>query len=680
MGVISTQGFQFRLLAGTDSTQLDLFKDEDIKLSNNVTGIFDIGVLPADFTRTLTLPGTKVNNAFFEHVYDISIDNPFLFATNIKVPCYFDFGGFYLSNGYIQLNKVNVIANKFIDSYEVTIYGALSSFGRDVNRAFLTDLTSLSKFNHTASYDNIVQSWDTGSGLFNGSIVYPLADYGQGWQFTPSNVYTGIDSNEGALNTMDFKPAIRVKDVWDAIFDYAGYTYTSSFINEGWLDDVYMMCNNALKYPEFPGIDLETLGVVRLSPLSGSNQTDLVITENTITNLPWYNVEKDPSNVIGNNSSYAITLNHSSSLSGIINLNVNLSGSLGGSTVEFIVRDTGSLSTVSLTTLPSISNYFFDRTYEDFAAGNTGQNVTTEVQTQFRTGILGPGTYYFALQWRDQFTAPYNNFKFTLDPSGTPKSYLEITKVNQAADGLVMDIPLNMPYGTTGIKLIDFISGIQKKFNLVIYPNNTNQNEFIIETFNSWYQKGQKWDFNKYINLDEKIEVIPANNFAVNKLNFGDTLDQDYVSQQFAKGANREYGKIYYTDTTNFYSQGQFEVKTTFSSEPLVYLQGTGLSGSVGGINPGVVAYQLPGQYAISGYAGNPVYACNSVANNTIFSSTGLLEDGAVLYFDAYGVSPLTGYDWIVDYNTCEVFSINPATAVATDTGNTCSSYGYTCL
>jgi hypothetical protein len=204
MGVISLQGFAFRLLAGDNNQQLDLFKDEEIKLSNNVTGIFDIGTLPADFTRQLTLPGTKTNNAFFEHVYDISILNPFLFATNVKVPCRFDFGSFYLVDGYMQLNRVNVIANKFIDSYEITIFGALSSFGRDINRAFLTDLTSLAQYNHTASYDNIVLSWETGSGLFNHDIVYPLADYGQGWQFTPSNVYTGIDSNEGSLNTMDF--------------------------------------------------------------------------------------------------------------------------------------------------------------------------------------------------------------------------------------------------------------------------------------------------------------------------------------------------------------------------------------------------------------------------------------------------------------------------------------------
>jgi hypothetical protein len=106
MGVISTQGFVFRLIANND-TQLDLFDDEEILISDNVTGLFDLGVLPADFTRQITVPGTKKNNAFFEHVYDISIQNPYLFATNTKVPCYFDFGSFYLADGYLQLNKVN---------------------------------------------------------------------------------------------------------------------------------------------------------------------------------------------------------------------------------------------------------------------------------------------------------------------------------------------------------------------------------------------------------------------------------------------------------------------------------------------------------------------------------------------------------------------------------------------
>jgi hypothetical protein len=641
------------MMAGDPPTQLDLFQDEDYILSNNVTGLFDIGLLPSDFTRQITLPGTKVNNAFFEHVYDISIQSPFLFATNQKVPAYFEFDSVYLSNGYLQLNKVNVIANKFIDSYEVTIYGTLSSFGRDINRLYLTDLTTLQKYNHTSSYDNIVASW-SGS-LFGGDIVYPMADYGTALEFVPSNPYVGIDSNMGSMTVQDFKPAIRIKKVWDAIFEQTGYTYSSSFWNQSWLDDVYMIANNKLRYPVYSNIDLETLGLTRISAISGSGTTNIVIADSTATSLPWYNVARDPSNVVGDNSAYTITLNNSSSLDFILNLDINLSGSLGGPVVEFLVRETGSLAVKSLTTLPTISTFFYDKTISDFAAGNTGQNETSEVQIRSRTGALAPGTYYFGIQWRDQFSAPYNNFTFRLDPSGNPKSYLEILRVNQAADGRVLDIPLNMSYGTQGIKLVDFITGMQKKFNLVIYPNKSKPKEFIVETFNNWYNAGQVKDFNKYINLDNKIEVIPANNLAVNKLNFGDTLDQDYISLQFSKGANREFGKQYYTDTTNYYSQGSLDVKTTFASSPLIQIAGTGLSGSVGGLNPDITQY-LVGNLKVSIKPAD-IDTCYSYTYVNVYTSTGTLQTGLIMYADEYGTTPITGYGSVVntDYEAWDV-------------------------
>jgi hypothetical protein len=658
MSVISTQGFTFRLMAGDPPTQLDLFQDEDYILSNNVTGLFDIGLLPSDFTRQITLPGTKVNDAFFQHCYDISIQSPFLFSTNQKVPAYFEFDSVYLSNGYLQLNKVNVLANKFIDSYEVTIFGTLSSFGRDINKLYLTDLTSLSAYNHTSSYTNIVGSW-SGS-LFGGDIVYPMADYGSGWAFTPSDIYTGIDSNMGSMTVQDFKPSIRVKKVWDAIFEQTGYTYSSSFWQQSWLDDVYMICNNKLRYPIYPNVDLETLGLTKLSAFSGSGQTNINIPQETPTNLPWYNVQRDPSNVVGDNSSYTITLNHSSSLELILNLDINLSGSLGAPTVEFLVRDTGSLAIKSLTTLPSISNYFYAKTMTDFAAGNTGQNETSEVQIRTRTGALAPGTYYFGLQWRDQFTSPYNNFTFKLDPSGNAKSYLEILKVNQAADGRVLEIPINMPYGTQGIKLVDWLTGIQKKFNLVIYPNKNKPKEFIVETFNNWYNKGQVKDFNQYINLDNKIEVIPANNLAVNKLNFGDTLDQDYVSLQFSKGANREFGKQYYTDTTNYYSQGTLDVKTTFASSPIIQIAGTGLSGSIGGLNPTITQYSAGTYYFTNINAARE--ACYTPNYIEIFTANGEITSGQTAYYDQYGNEPVTGYYYFS--NTLQIYRINVTTGV----------------
>jgi hypothetical protein len=594
MGIISTQGFTFRLIAGDPGVQLDLFSDEDYLISNNVTGLFDIAQLPSDFTKQITLPGTKVNNAFFEHVYDISIDSPFLFATNVKVPAYFDFDSVYISQGYIQLNKVNVRANKFIESYEVTIYGSLSSFARDINTKYLHQLESLEQFNHTSSVVTVASSWE--GNLFSGSIVYPMAEYGQKIFYTPTNEQFGIDDVNGALCVEDFKPAIRVKEVWDAIFEEAGYTYSSSFFQQDWLNDVYMILTNPqdkLKYAYYADINLDTYGLCKIAPISGSGSTDLTLPRNVTTRLPWYNIQSNPSNTLSSSLEY--TLDFSSRLRGEINLNFELTSTGTGSAApQFsLVFESSSVNLIEIP-LTNINNYMLDiKTYNGTQTRTQKFELKTEWnQVNFDVYTALPANTPVRFSLLQTAYDANTNYTITLDPDGTPKSYLSITKVNQGADGRIMNIPDNMPYGTSGIKQVDFILGLQKKFNLVIYPDKTTQNRFIVETFNNWYKKGEVKDFNKYINLDENIEVIPANNLAVNQLNFGDTLDGDYVSQQFAKGANREYGKTYYTDTTNFYSQGTFEVKTKFASSPLVYVQGTGISGSVSGIAPTYSCYQ----------------------------------------------------------------------------------------
>jgi hypothetical protein len=325
--------------------------------------------------------------------------------------------------------------------------------------------------------------------------------------------------------------------------------------------------------------------------------------------------------------------------------------------------ETGSSTPYSTRALQSYI-FFFDQLQQSRTGGI---NTTYQLETQFKLDDIPIGNYYFQLRQSPNF-ATGSLPLVTLDPQGTTKSFIQIKEVKQAADGRVMDIPSNMPFGTSGIKLIDFISGMQKKFNLVIYPNNTKPNEFVIETFNNWYNKGQVKDFNKYINLDEKIEVIPANNFAVNKLNFGDTLDQDYISQQFAKGANREFGKIYYTDTTNFYSQGTYEVKTTFASDPLVRITGTGLSGSVGGIEVPITQYSAgTWQFTSSGAR----YACSSPIQIEIFTANGLLTSGQVAYYDQYGITPITGYTYYS--NGTIIYKINSSSGVLESGVTLCS-------
>ena len=579
MGIISTQGFTFRLIA--NGVELDLFADEDYLISDNVTGLFDVGVLPADFTRQILLPGSKTNNAFFEHVYDISIVNPFLFATNQKVPAYFDFDSVYISQGYLQLNKVNVKANKFIESYEVTIFGSLSSFARDLKTNFLTDLSVLNQFNHTSSLENITGSWS--GNLFSGAIVYPMAEYGQRIQYTPQENFYGIDDQSGSLAIQDYKPAIRVKEVFDACFEQFGYTYTSSFMNEGWLNDVYMVCNNQLRYPLYNEYNLEKYGLFKMAPVSGSGVG--LLSDGVVKDFTWFNIEQNPYNSLAPNLVY--TLPTTSSVKGTLNLNFKITNTgVGTGYPQFFLTATNqTTSTVYSSSLDNYNSYFIELRQYWQSIGTDTPTETYTLQTGFLTQTLPAGNYKFGIKYNLQFGSA-GNFTLTVDPDGQTKSYLEVTKIMQAGAGKVMNIPLNMPKGTAGIKLIDFLTGIQKKFNLVIYPDRTTQNRFIVETFNNWYNRGERKDFNKYINLDNNIEFIPANNLAVNELNFGDKLDGDYVSQQFSKGEGREFGKTYYIDTTNYFSQGKYEVQTTFASSPLLKIAGTGISGSVGGANP----------------------------------------------------------------------------------------------
>ncbi len=616
MSVVSTQGYNFRLVA--NGQQLDLFKDETIKISNNVTGLFDVDILPADFSRTITLPGTKVNNAFFEHVYDISVNDPYLFETNVKVPAYFDFGGIYLVNGYLQLLKVNLYENKFIDSYEVSIFGLLSSFSRDLNRTFLTDLTgSLAQYNHTSNLSNIQKSWR--GELFSGSVVYPLAEYGQKINYS-TETFFGTDDIEGALNVQNFKPAIRVKAVWDAIFDTFGFTYTGSFWQQPWLNDVYLIANNALRYPEYANVDLETYGQIKISALSGSATSNVSMSLNVPQTVLWYNIEQDPSGFVGSGASYKVE--KLTKLRGTIGLNYKVMGPTNVNGVpqfQLKIFPTGSSLPSSTTNLVEINQYM----QAVALANNNTINTTYNLQTQFNTAAIPAGTYRFGLEYTNYGSS---NFTVVLDPGDSPKSYLSVGEVCQAADFKTLEMAPNMPYGTSGIKCIDFIKGLQRKFNLIIYPSKTIANQFHVETFNNWYKQGRIKNFDNYINVNDKISVTPANNLAVNKLDFGDRLDTDYVSQQFFKGANREYGKTYYIDTNNFFSQGEFKVESGFASAPLLYVPGSALSGSQGS-NDIIVSDQI----SISdGLYSNDVISClgssyDRVTNATVVT---LLDDG----------------------------------------------------
>ena len=675
MAIQSGRDKVFKLIAR--GTELDLFQDETIYLSNNVTGLFDIGKLPSDFTRQITLPGTKKNNDFFQHVYDISIDEPYLFKTNEKVIAQFDFDGFYVSQGYIQLNKVNLKENKYIESYEVSVFGLLSSFKRDLQSITLSNLAVLDNYNHIFSTDNILTSWSGSAGASNtftssvdghslsGEIVYMLTDSGKQhtYQASLSNNLFGIDTVGGRLYAQDFKPAIRLDLVLDAIFDQTQYTYESTFLSESKFDNTFVLCDRGLKYPVISGTDLEINGQIQVGPVSGSS-TPLDLISGVTQSLLFTNVYDDPSfSIVAADGEYKPFFGDveviSSNGLGELKLNLLVTGSSTAYPELTLYRQpntpTGAPNVIPLT-------YMNDYIRRDFlnTSGEKEYTLTQEFNTDFTSG----SSYDFNIGFTTGGTGTIN---VTIGPEGNTESRLKIKTLNEIGDLMPIDMPANMPFGTNGITLLDFLASVQKKFNLQIYPSKTKPRHFIIETFNNWYKQGEVKNFDKYMDLNRTISVTPANNLGVREVEFGDTLDQDFLTQNFKKQNNREFGKSYFRDTQNFFSDGKLQVETGLGVSPLRYVVGSGTEG--------FAVVRLTAFYAV--IANSPSVLCVQTEFQLYHDGAGARPTfGDTVYYDVNGTTAVFAFNYILLDNSPTIYNLNPGTGVFGSVFGTCAGGG----
>ena len=167
--------------------------------------------------------------------------------------------------------------------------------------------------------------------------------------------------------------------------------------------------------------------------------------------------------------------------------------------------------------------------------------------------------------------------------------------------------------------------------------------------------------------LDKRISVIPANNLGVREVEFGDTLDVDFLAQNFSKENNREYSKSYFRDTQNFFSEGKLEVKTGFGVSPLRYVAGSGTEGSA-----------VSRLTAFQGYFSNSIGLMCGPTYNTYYSYDPIVPDvGDYVYYDSLGNSPVTGLTYFRHNLSPNIYLMNSSTGQISATVSSCYGGGY---
>ena len=187
---------------------LDVKEGTAFPLNFQVGDIRDISKRQGNFSKTITLTGSKNNNNLLNHYYDVNIVEG-TFNINTLTTCSVIQDGLPIMED-CSLQLTGVVKSQLTDgyeehvTYEVLVKDSKADFFTAIANKELTAI-DFSDFNHTYDAFNVVNR-------FTNTVVNGFK------YFLPG-------SGDATYNTQEFKPAIFAKTYFDRIFNDAGFTY-----------------------------------------------------------------------------------------------------------------------------------------------------------------------------------------------------------------------------------------------------------------------------------------------------------------------------------------------------------------------------------------------------------------------------------------------------------------------
>ena len=515
-----------------DGNEIELYENEPVNLSYQFSNLQEINASSSNFSQTFRVPLTKKNQDYFGPVNEFGLIPDW--DPKTKVDAELSYNTIPVMRGFVQVKAIYVQKGKYAD-VELVFFGETANLSRDIGDGMLTDL-DLSAYDHTLNATNIEASW-TGS-LSSGAIRYGLPDKGQNW--TSDNLW----SSTNPLEHGDFTPYFRASKLLEEILDNAGYEMDSTFFTRQ--SNLYLLMNRGNRTPIGVGAaspESETFAIglasnATLFNIDGPEITDFVETS------PFYDTNGNVASGVYTapfrgfytfraNITYSVASPHSITMGSIIDGTAQVSGDQGY--WPLLVQESGSGS-ITKTSHPILLDQG-DTFAIGFEVSDNGHSVTFTGTNQ-------------------------------LAPGGTSLELLEIT---EPLSGQTVDVEANMPE----MKQIDFVSGLQKMFNLVFIPDRNNPKKLYIEPFNDYLASGAKKDWTNKIDLSKDLTIEPTTDLQSRRYEWTHSNGKDLVNDLVFKNASRVYGRYRVDDPENDFASGTKEIKSPFAPHVASYIPGT---------------------------------------------------------------------------------------------------------
>ena len=510
---------------------LDLYNEEPIKLNFSVQNIEDPLAATSTFSRTFKVPNTSINSPYFKAVFNVnSVD----FDASQKADAYINDNNVYFTSGNIRLNAVYRGEKEDSVQYEITFYGETSDFGSKIGGGFLNEL-NFSDYNHNKSWNNVSASWT--NGLFNGDIVYGLIEWGYNYNAnnqpiepTLSNGFNNsFTLSSKALWLEQWKPQFRAKAIWDQVFEEAGYTYDSVFLDSVLFKKMYIISDNIAQATLDNSNTFEAYSNKFIGTVLGATNTleaEVEVSDPGNNWTPATSRYRAPST-----GTYTFDLNYSTYIDVY-----NPFGGFEWDSEIIVVDDTGNFAIGFASN--SVTSTWDNLTVSITVSLNAGQVIRFDHRSQRISGDIYTGSTQIEI------------------------SNLQI-KCSSAPN--ILSINGIMP---SNIRKIDFMRSIINRFRLVFVPSREIKNHFTITPWKDWILEGKALDWTTRLDTSKDLKITPLfygqDRFQIYK----DQEDGDFINYQYQLTYKQTVGQLN-LDSTNELIKGTKTYQDSFAPTPV---------------------------------------------------------------------------------------------------------------
>lgn len=559
-----------------NGVKIDLMEQMPVPLSYSISDIKEPENRKRNYSKTLSLPGTQNNKAFFSSTYRLSLSSleseavGFNYDPTQIVPAFYQENGEVIFEGLCRLMSVTINNKSY--NFNITLFSNFVELFQELGNIKVAEL-GWSEYDHQLNTTNIVNSWAT-SVIKNGTPVvnftggvpdgfgflYPLADY-------------GYSSNLRDFLTNNIFPHIYTREILQKCFSIVGQTITGNFIDSeilkrhsfgfGGGDKVSISSTEVnLRKSEWgitgtfsESISYSTYSVNQLGnyfyffsynkrlPLSDSFWSSVTVVTDPLTQY----LDSTGQWTIVKQGSYRLTFTG--------NLDITLPYFPSGATLR-VNKNGAIIGTMILTNIDGTIS--FNSTFD--LTANTGDLISLELS------IFGSTTFTSSLD-----PANFPNKTFAVATNGPCSFKLESTG-GVVIDGDTVYLSNYIP----DIKASDYLKGIITSFNLYVSDPDTDGN-VVIETMEDYYEGTDTADnYTAKIDVGKEQKILSSSQIKGKNYLFKFAEDNDFWNKYYRDRYERGYGDKNYQIPSTFEKQDRI-YQLPFAQTVPVQVPGTNI-------------------------------------------------------------------------------------------------------